>query len=99
VPRVGVADLTLGRLVARAHEDLANGIGNLVDQVVTTARGFQDDRVGQTALTGPSRIVLACPDVRSGSTCPDGPSSRPFGQERGQPLRCHLCREARDLGR
>jgi hypothetical protein len=46
VPRVGVADLTLERLVARAGEDLANGIGNLVDQVVTTARGFQDGRVG-----------------------------------------------------
>jgi methionyl-tRNA synthetase len=46
VPRVGDADFTLERLVARADEDLANGIGNLVNRVVTMVCRFQDGRVG-----------------------------------------------------
>ncbi|MEV0646946.1 methionine--tRNA ligase [Phytomonospora sp. NPDC050363] len=35
VPRVGDADFTVERLVTRANEDLANGLGNLVNRVVS----------------------------------------------------------------
>ena len=34
VPRVGDADFTVERLVARADDELANGLGNLVNRVV-----------------------------------------------------------------
>jgi methionyl-tRNA synthetase len=34
VPRAGDADFTVGRLVARANDELANGVGNLVNRVV-----------------------------------------------------------------
>ncbi|MGP3935475.1 methionine--tRNA ligase [Nonomuraea sp. KM88] len=45
VPRVGDADFTEGRLAARADEDLANGLGNLVNRVVTMVHRFLDGRV------------------------------------------------------
>jgi methionyl-tRNA synthetase len=49
VPRVGDADFTVARLVARANEDLANGVGNLVSRVVTLARKHPDGLVGDPA--------------------------------------------------
>jgi methionyl-tRNA synthetase len=45
VPRVGDADFTEERLIARADEDLANGVGNLVNRVVTMVHRFLDGRV------------------------------------------------------
>jgi methionyl-tRNA synthetase len=45
VPRVGDADFTLARLVARANEDLAGGIGNLVSRVSTLAHRLRGGRV------------------------------------------------------
>ncbi|MEU5863203.1 methionine--tRNA ligase [Nonomuraea sp. NPDC047529] len=45
VPRVGDADFTEERLVARADEDLANGVGNLVNRVVTMVHRFLDGNV------------------------------------------------------
>jgi len=45
VPRVGDADFTVGRLVARANEDLANDLGNLVSRVVTLVHRYRDGRV------------------------------------------------------
>ncbi|MEU6711558.1 methionine--tRNA ligase [Nonomuraea sp. NPDC046802] len=45
VPRVGDADFTEERLVARADEDLANGLGNLVNRVVTMVHRFLDGHV------------------------------------------------------
>lgn len=45
VPRVGDADFTEERLIARADEDLANGLGNLVNRVVTMVCRFLDGHV------------------------------------------------------
>jgi methionyl-tRNA synthetase len=42
VPRVGDADFTVERLVARANDDLAGGIGNLVNRVVTMVHKYRD---------------------------------------------------------
>jgi methionyl-tRNA synthetase len=41
VPRVGDADFTVDRLVARYNEDLANGLGNLVNRVVSMAHRYR----------------------------------------------------------
>ncbi|SDM69307.1 methionine--tRNA ligase [Nonomuraea jiangxiensis] len=45
VPRVGDADFTEERLAGRADEDLANGLGNLVNRVVTMVHRFLGGRV------------------------------------------------------
>jgi methionyl-tRNA synthetase len=45
VPRVGDADFTLERLVDRADNDLANGLGNLVNRVVALIHRYRDGRV------------------------------------------------------
>ncbi|UYQ65369.1 methionine--tRNA ligase [Streptomyces peucetius] len=44
VPRVGDADFTRDRLVARADSDLAGGFGNLVNRVVTMVHRYRDGR-------------------------------------------------------
>ncbi|MDA0638677.1 methionine--tRNA ligase [Nonomuraea sp. MCN248] len=49
VPRVGDADFTEERLIARADADLADGVGNLVHRVVTMVRRFCDGRVPDAA--------------------------------------------------
>ncbi|MFI6598235.1 class I tRNA ligase family protein [Nonomuraea sp. NPDC050536] len=49
VPRVGDADFTEERLVARADEDLANGIGNLVNRVTTMIHRFENGLVPEDA--------------------------------------------------
>ncbi|MEV4565528.1 methionine--tRNA ligase [Nonomuraea sp. NPDC049419] len=45
VPRVGDVDFTEERLRARADEDLANGLGNLVSRVATMVHRFLDGHV------------------------------------------------------
>ena len=65
VPRVGDADFTVGRLVARANEDLANGFGNLVNRVVTMVHRY---RGGQAPEAG-----HLPPDASAG---PEGTGSR-----------------------
>ncbi len=45
VPRVGDADFTEARLIARANDDLANDLGNLVSRVVTLVHRFRHGRV------------------------------------------------------
>jgi methionyl-tRNA synthetase len=45
VPRVGDADFTAARLVARANADLANGVGNLVSRVVTLVHRYRQGTV------------------------------------------------------
>jgi methionyl-tRNA synthetase len=49
VPRVGDADFTAARLVARANEDLANGLGNLVSRVVTLVHRYRQGRIPRPA--------------------------------------------------
>ena len=41
VPRVGDADFTVERLVARADDELANGLGNLVNRVVAMIHRYR----------------------------------------------------------
>ncbi|HZD37517.1 MAG TPA: methionine--tRNA ligase [Actinomycetes bacterium] len=61
VPRVGDTDFTLERLVARADEDLANGLGNLVNRVVSLVHRYRDGRVGDLeAPPAAERLVTAC---------------------------------------
>jgi methionyl-tRNA synthetase len=50
VPRAGDADFTVDRLVARANEDLANGLGNLVNRVVSMVHRY---RGGVVAVGAP----------------------------------------------
>ncbi len=53
VPRVGDTDFTARRLVARADDELANGIGNLVHRVVSMVHRYRDGVVpaGARGLT------------------------------------------------
>ncbi|MFD1536739.1 methionine--tRNA ligase [Nonomuraea guangzhouensis] len=62
VPRVGDADFTVERLVARADEDLANGVGNLVNRVVTMVHRFRDGEVPAVAVDAVAgrTLVEAC---------------------------------------
>jgi methionyl-tRNA synthetase len=41
VARVGDTDFTVSRLVARANDDLANDLGNLISRVITLTRRFR----------------------------------------------------------
>jgi methionyl-tRNA synthetase len=45
VPRVGDADFTVERLIARADDELANGLGNLVNRVVAMIHRYRAGRV------------------------------------------------------
>src|SRR6266508_2482982 len=45
VPRVGDADFTVERLAARSDEDLANGLGNLVNRVVSMVHRYRDGQL------------------------------------------------------
>ena len=45
VPRVGDADFTVERLIARADDELANGLGNLVNRVVAMIGKYRDGRI------------------------------------------------------
>ncbi len=45
VPRVGDADYTTERLIGRYHEDLANGLGNLVNRTVSMIHKYRGGTV------------------------------------------------------
>jgi methionyl-tRNA synthetase len=45
VPRAGDADFTVERMIARADDELANGLGNLVNRVVAMIHRYRDGRV------------------------------------------------------
>ena len=50
VPRVGDADFTVERMIARADDELANGLGNLVNRVIAMIHRYRDGRVPGPAL-------------------------------------------------
>jgi methionyl-tRNA synthetase len=51
VPRVGDADFTVARLIARANDDLANGLGNLVSRTISMAHRYRQGQL--RPLPGP----------------------------------------------
>ncbi|MBO0833724.1 MAG: class I tRNA ligase family protein, partial [Actinobacteria bacterium] len=51
VPRTGDTDFTIGRLIARANTDLANGVGNLISRVTSIAHSYRNGVV--CARSGP----------------------------------------------
>ncbi|HSI93805.1 MAG TPA: methionine--tRNA ligase [Jiangellaceae bacterium] len=59
VPRVGDVDFTVDRLVARANSDLAGGVGNLVNRVVTMVHRYRDGQVPDSGPAGPLGAVAA----------------------------------------
>ena len=75
VPRSGDVDFTEDRLVARANEDLANGLGNLVNRVVTMIHRYRGGRVPDLVdggwwaeAPGQVRSALAAFDFRRAAT-------------------------------
>ncbi len=82
VPRVGDTDFTADKLIARANEDLANGLGNLVNRVVSLVHSYRNGAIKPCGRPhGTSRWLAAAADGRSGgvvpghgSDCPDWPA-------------------------
>jgi len=63
VPRTGDADFTPERLVTRANEDLANGLGNLVSRVTSMVHRYRDGVApasGDAAPAAAARLAAAC---------------------------------------
>jgi methionyl-tRNA synthetase len=58
VPRVGDADFTLDRLVSRANDELANGLGNLVNRVVAMIHRYRDGQPPATLAPAPDAEAL-----------------------------------------
>ncbi|SEG45959.1 methionyl-tRNA synthetase [Actinacidiphila yanglinensis] len=54
VPRIGDADYTRTRLVERADSDLAGGLGNVVNRIVTMVHSYRDGRVPELAAEPPA---------------------------------------------
>jgi methionyl-tRNA synthetase len=67
VPRAGDADFTIERLAARADDELANGIGNLVNRVVSMTGRYRDGRVpaadALSAADAGGFLTALCRDV------------------------------------
>jgi methionyl-tRNA synthetase len=59
VPRGCDADFTIDRLVSRANDELANGVGNLVNRVVTMIHRYRDGTVPATTATAPDAAALS----------------------------------------
>ncbi|AXB41592.1 methionine--tRNA ligase [Amycolatopsis albispora] len=64
VPRTGDTDFTRDRLIARANEDLANGLGNLVHRVVSMIHRYRDGHPPVAGdPVGAERLTTACRDA------------------------------------
>jgi methionyl-tRNA synthetase len=73
VPRTGDTDFTVGGLIARANDDLANGLGNLVNRVVSLAHAARNGVVIPCRRpNGTSRWLAAAADGH-----PAGPAAGP----------------------
>jgi methionyl-tRNA synthetase len=69
VPRVGDTDFTVSKLIARANEDLANGLGNLVSRVVALVHTYREGAVRPCPHPeGTSRWLAAAADARGHRT-------------------------------
>ena len=58
VPWGADADFTIDRLVGRANDELANGLGNLVNRVVTMIHRYRDGHVPATSASAPDAAAL-----------------------------------------
>lgn len=58
VPRIGDADFTRERLIARSNADLAGGLGNLVNRVVSLIHRYCDGRVPAATAPDPQAAEL-----------------------------------------
>jgi methionyl-tRNA synthetase len=65
VSRAGDTDYTPDRLVARANEDLANNIGNLVNRTVSMVRKYRDGVI--PPLTGDNPLAKRLREARAGA--------------------------------
>src|SRR5262249_23311254 len=60
VPRIRDADFTRERLVHRANDELAHGIGNLVNRVVAMVGKYRDGVVPADREDAPASLGRAC---------------------------------------
>jgi methionyl-tRNA synthetase len=76
VPRAGDADFTVDKLIARANADLANGLGNLINRVVSLAHSYRNGVVRPCSRPlGTSRWLANAADGRpAGSPADDWPA-------------------------
>ena len=58
VPRVGDADFTLDRLVNRVNDELANGLGNLVNRSVAMIHRYRSGHAPATRASAPDAEAL-----------------------------------------
>src|SRR6201999_1853117 len=65
VPRGADADFTVGRLVGRADDELANGFGNLVNRVVSMIHRYCDGHVPATPASGAPEATALDAAVRN----------------------------------
>ena len=66
VPRIGDADFTTERLIRRADDELAHGIGNLVNRVVAMVGKYRDAVL--PPCREPARVQLGLAGQRAGAT-------------------------------
>jgi methionyl-tRNA synthetase len=68
VAGTGDTDFTAARLVARANEDLANNLGNLVNRTVAMVHRYRDGRAPADTEPGPETQALRAARAAAGPT-------------------------------